>query len=67
MKNEIYVIATLIPIIWGLIFWGFVTHTLLIAWVVMMGIAIVAKLFMMYEKQATDSKTATIPIHNHKK
>ncbi|MCB2222164.1 MAG: hypothetical protein KQI35_17405 [Bacteroidetes bacterium] len=67
MKNDQYVIATMVSIIWGLIFWGSISVmgiNMLVAAVV---IPFFAWLFSTLTIQVIDQKLTTIRIYNLQK
>jgi hypothetical protein len=64
MKNKQYVLVTMVAIIWGLIFWGFISIlgiNMLVAAVVT---PIFAWLFSKHNNQVIDKKFTAIRINN---
>ena len=67
MKNEQYVKATMITIIWGLIFWKLLLPKDVNMLIVAIGIAVSARLFWTFGNQVIDQKLMALRIHYPKK
>ena len=67
MKNEQYVKATMITIIWGLIFWKLLPPKDVNMLIVAIGIAVSAGLFWTFGNQVIDQKLMALRIHYPKK